>query len=449
MTSDDDVRILKEPADGLGEVIADLPALRTAISALSRGDGPVAIDAERAHGFRYSQRAYLIQLRRHDSGTMLIDPVALAALTAEEPQTSARRIAASAGQDEPNGPGRSRRQRPARPIATAPADLSGITDAIGDAEWVIHAATQDLPCLVEIGLVPSRLFDTELAGRLLGYPRVNLGTLIEEQFGVRLLKEHSAADWSTRPLPQDWLNYAALDVELLIELRNALAEQLVETGKDEWARQEFSWLAARAAWPSEARPDPWRRTSGIHKVRNRRGLAIVAELWRVRDQIARRTDKAPGRVLPDAAITELAALRDAGPESIGRLASFRRRPAARYRTNWTSAVTRAVQLPESELPPLHRHSEGPPQQARQWASKDPAAAARLHAVRDALTEKAADLNVPVENLLTPDHLRRLTWRPPADADERAVNDLLGGFGARPWQREIVVPIITPLLHQES
>nr|WP_231920454.1 HRDC domain-containing protein [Microlunatus soli] len=447
--------------------MVDLPGLRSAITALSGGDGPVAIDAERAHGFRYSQRAYLIQLRRHGAGTVLLDPIALAAVTAEEPQTSARKIAAAspgsatagAGTDPTRSAdsqsaasttaGKGRRQRPSRQAATAPADLSGIADAIGDAEWVIHAATQDLPCLVEIGLVPSRLFDTELAGRLLGYPRVNLGTLIEELFGVRLLKEHSAADWSTRPLPRDWLNYAALDVELLVELRDALAAQLVETGKDEWARQEFGWLAARAAWPAEARPDPWRRTSGIHKVRNRRGLAIVAELWRVRDQIARRNDKAPGRVLADSAITELAALRDVGPDSVGTVPSFRRRPANRYRTNWVGAVTRALELPESELPPMHRHSEGPPQQARQWASKDPAAADRLHAVRDALTEKAEELELPVENLLTPDHLRRLTWRPPKDPDERAVNDMLGGFGARPWQREIVVPIITPLLQASS
>jgi ribonuclease D len=439
-TSEVEVPILDHPADGLPEVVSDPSALRTAVAALARGDGPVAIDAERAHGFRYSQRAYLIQLRRHGSGTILIDPIALAPPASDKP--------AMAGTAAESGDGHRRRSRSGRQATrqtTAAADLSAVADVIADAEWVIHAATQDLPCLVEIGMAPTRLFDTELAGRLLGYPRVNLGTLIEEEFGQRLLKEHSAADWSTRPLPENWLNYAALDVELLVELRNVLAQELLEAGKDEWARQEFAWLAARAAWPTESRPDPWRRTSGIHKVRNRRGLAVVAELWRTRDQIARRTDKAPGRVLPDAVITELAGRRDLTPAAVAESSAFRRRPAGRYRTNWVDAVTRALELPESDLPPLHRHTSGPPQQARQWSTKDPAAAERLHKVRDALSATAQELHLPVENLLTPDYLRRLAWRPPDPVDERSVNDLLGGLGARPWQREIVVPLVTELL----
>ena len=71
---------------------------------------------------------------------------------------------------------------------------------MSDAEWVIHAASQDLPCLHEVGLVPTMLFDTELAARLLGYPRVALGTMVEELMGVRLLKEHSASDWSTQAI---------------------------------------------------------------------------------------------------------------------------------------------------------------------------------------------------------------------------------------------------------
>jgi ribonuclease D len=102
-------------------------------------------------------------------------------------------------------------------------------------------------------------------------------------------------------------------------------------------------------------------------------------------------------------------------------------------------------LPESQLPPLHRPSEGPPQQARLWAAKDPVAAARLHRVREALTAAAGERNLPVENLLTPDYLRRIAWRPPEPVDEHSVNDMLGGLGARPWQRQIVVPLITPLL----
>ena len=171
---------------------------------------------------------------------------------------------------------------------------------------MIHAAGQDLPCLYEVGLVPRTLFDTELAARLLGYPRVALGTMIEELLGVRLLKEHSASDWSKRPLPEEWLIYAALDVELLIELRDRLAARLVDTGKWPWAEQEFAALVAGVGISPEPRRDPWRRTSGIHHVHTRRGLAYVAELWYARDAIAQQLDRAPGKILPDVAITELA-----------------------------------------------------------------------------------------------------------------------------------------------
>ncbi|HET9650307.1 MAG TPA: ribonuclease D, partial [Microlunatus sp.] len=242
-----DTPILTAPRDGLPAVVTTAAQLARTIEELAAGHGPVAVDAERAHGFRYSQRAYLLQLRRAGSGTHLVDPVAF-------------------GQ---------------------PADLSELRAAIAEAEWVIHAASQDLPCLVDVGLTPRTLFDTELAGRLLNYPRVALGTLLEELLGVRLLKEHSAADWSTRPIPQAWLNYAALDVELLIDLRDVLADQLAAAGKDAWAREEFAALVAGAGMPPPVREDPWRRTSGMHKVRNRRQLAYVAELWNTRDAIAR------------------------------------------------------------------------------------------------------------------------------------------------------------------
>ena len=94
----------------------------------------------------------------------------------------------------------------------------------------------------ELGLYPSRLFDTELAGRLLGLPRVGLATLVETLLGYRMAKEHSAVDWSTRPLPAPWLEYAALDVEVLVELRDLLAAELVEAGKDGWAAEEFEAL---------------------------------------------------------------------------------------------------------------------------------------------------------------------------------------------------------------
>lgn len=398
------VELLTEPADGVPGVVTTDAALDETIDRLAAGTGPVAVDAERAHGFRYSQRAYLIQLRRAGAGTALIDPIAFGETV----------------------------------------DLSRLGAAIADAEWVIHAASQDLACLYEVGLVPRTLFDTELAGRLLGYPRVALGTLIEEHFGVRLLKEHSAADWSSRPLPQEWLNYAALDVELLIELRDKLAAELEQTGKMEWARQEFAALVQGAGVTPEPRLDPWRRTSGMHKVRSRRGLAYVAALWRARDEIAARLDRAPGKILGDAAITELAVSPSPDRAAMRRISLFARRQARRFESTWMDAIEAANRLTESQLPAMHISSDGPPQ-ARLWAAKDPEAAQRLARVREALNARAAELNLPIENLLTPEHVRRLAWRPPTPVTEESVDAALAALGARPWQRELTVGLITAQL----
>jgi ribonuclease D len=407
---DAEPEVLTEPADGVPPVVGTATKLAATVAALQAGSGPVAVDAERAHGFRYSQRAYLIQLRRAGSGTHMIDPIAFGS-------------AVDGG---------------------TPADLSPLSAAIRDAEWVIHAASQDLSCLHEVGLVPQTLFDTELAARLLGFPRVALGTMLEELLGVRLLKEHSAADWSTRPLPVEWLRYAALDVELLLELRDVLHGRLVESGKAEWARQEFAALVATAGVQPEPRPDPWRRTSGIHRVRTRRGLGYVAALWYARDAIAARLDRAPGKILADVAISELAAHPAPGRAGMRQISGFSRRQARRFEADWLAAIEQVSGMRESELPPMHILSDGPPQ-ARLWPAKDPIAAARLTAVRAALQAIADHHELPVENLLTPDHVRRLAWRPPSPVTEETVDATLAGYGARPWQRELTVAAITPLL----
>jgi ribonuclease D len=398
---DQETELLTTPIDGVPAIVTTPKALQETIDALRAGTGPVAVDAERAHGFRYSQRAYLIQLRRAGSGTHLVDPIAF-------------------GQ---------------------PADLSRLGAAVSDGEWVIHAANQDLRCLYEVGLVPKALFDTELAARLLGYPRVALGTMIEELLGVRLLKEHSASDWSRRPLPEEWLIYAALDVELLIDLRDQLAAKLVETGKWPWAEQEFAALVASAGVGPEPRRDPWRRTSGIHHVHSRRGLAYVAELWYARDAIAQQLDKAPNRILPDAAITEIAAHKHPDRATLRKIPAFSRRQARRAEATWLAALEAVAQMPESALPPMHIPNDGPPQ-SRVWPAKNPGAAARLAAVRGELLTIAERYELPMENLITPDHLRRLAWRPPSPLTYESVDRALASLGARPWQRELTVGAIT-------
>ncbi|KUI18398.1 3'-5' exonuclease [Mycolicibacterium acapulense] len=391
------------PRDGVPALSTSVSEIRKAAELLASGNGPFAVDAERASGFRYSNRAYLVQIRRDGAGTVLIDPV-------------------SHGAD---------------PLEA----LAPVAEVLATDEWVLHAADQDLPCLAELGIRPVRLYDTELAGRLAGYDKVNLAAMVQRLLGLQLTKGHGAADWSKRPLPDEWLNYAALDVEVLVDLRDAVAAVLEEQGKTDWAAQEFEHLRKFEATPT--RRDRWRRTSGIHKIRDARALAAVRELWTTRDHIAQRRDIAPGRILPDSAIINAATTDPDTVEKLTALPIFGGNRQRRSAKVWLDALARArttQDLPTSQEPP-----NGPPPASR-WARRKPEAAARLDAVRAALTDVSQRVSVPTENLLSPDTVRRLCWDwEPVDDRANVIESFLRDAGARPWQRELTVPPLAEAL----
>lgn len=367
-------------------VIDTASGLIDASATLVGGVGPVAVDVERASGFRYSQRAYLVQVFRRGAGLFLFDPPPIGAFDA-------------------------------------------LHDAIGDVEWVLHAASQDLPSLRELHLQPQVIFDTELAARLLGHERVGLGAVVEDTLGVTLAKAHSAADWSTRPLPQSWLEYAALDVEYLIDARDALAGELAEQGKVEIARQEFEAVLQRP--PRPAREEPWRRLSGLHTVRGRRALAVARGLWQAREDYARSEDVAPGRLLPDRSIVAAVLADPPSKQALAGTKLFAGRASRTQLDRWWAAIETA--RASSELPVERVPSDALPP-PRAWADRNPDADRRLKAARPAVEARAGALHMPVENLLTPDTLRRVAWAPPLDpSDVAALRAQLAQWGARAWQ----------------
>ncbi|MCL3778363.1 MULTISPECIES: HRDC domain-containing protein [unclassified Actinomyces] len=397
---EEEVVAYTRPRDGLPEVTDTPAALAAATAALAAGTGPVAVDAERASGFRYGQDAYLVQLRREGAGTVLVDPV-----------------------------------------SCGPTD--GLGAVLAGPEWILHAADQDLPCLAELGLRPARLFDTELAARLLGREHVGLGAVVEETLGLRLAKDHAAADWSTRPLPRTWLVYAALDVELLIDLRDALAAELEAVGKAEWAAQEFEHERTRP--PRPAKVDPWRKTPRAGRaVRSPRSLAVLRELWTAREDKARELDRTPSKVLSHQALVAAAVARPTSRRKMQALREFSSRQARQHQELWWQAIDRALRLDESELPPAHAPlGEGELPQPRSWARRHAEAATALEEVRAAVRERADLLRLPQELLLSPEVQRRLAWRigeqeaagEVPDVSVRALSEVLAQLGARPWQVE--------------
>ena len=363
-----------------------------ATEALAAGTGPFAVDAERASGFRYSQRAYLIQVFRRGSGAFLFDPPAIG-------------------------------------------DFTELAQVMRDEEWLLHAASQDLACLREVGLDPQRVFDTELGARIAGLPRVGLATVAEELLGVHLAKAHSAADWSTRPLPQGWLIYAALDVELLPDLRDRIAELLEAGGKTEIARQEFAAVLERQA---PVRHEPWRRLSGMHSLRSPRQLAVARSLWTARDTLAQELDTAPGRLVPDLSLVAVAKAMPATKRDLAALKEFTGRASRREIDRWWAAVEAGIA--DQDPPSMRGTGDGVPA-PRLWADKNPEADRRLKLARAAVTERAEALAIPLENILTPETLRRLAWAPPTEPTAETVAAALLEHDARPWQVEELSGII--------
>lgn len=368
------------------DVIDEQGALREAARALAAGHGPVAVDVERASGFRYSQRAYLIQVFRRGAGVFLFDPP---------------------------------------PIG----DFTALQEAIGGEEWILHAASQDLPSLRELSLEPATMFDTELAARLLGHARVGLGAVVEDTLGITLAKAHSASDWSTRPLPQSWLEYAALDVEHLVDVRDALVAELEAQEKTEFAAEEFRAVLERE--PKPPRDDPWRRLSGLHQVRGRRPLAIARALWTAREDYAREQDVAPGRLVPDRALVAAVLANPSSKSELASVKEFTGRASRTQLDRWWAAFEEGRSTTDL---PLERVSGGdtlPPPRA--WPDRNPEADARLKAARPLVEQRAEELGMPTENLLTPELLRRLAWAPPETVTAASVGAALETLGARPWQ----------------
>lgn len=419
--------LLKEPVGGVPSLIDEPEEFKEAVRDLSQARGPISADAERASGFRYGHEDWLIQVKREDSDIFLFDPISL--------------------QDKG-------------------VDLSVLTNLFPQEEWILHDASQDLPGFAQVGIKPSALFDTEYGARLLNLPHVGLSAVTEHFLGKTLAKEHSAADWSYRPLPRDWRNYAALDVELLADLRDRMSMALRNAGKDEWARQEFEAILDKGLTPKASVREPWRHTSKITTLRSdRRALAIVRELWAARDFHARQLDISPSLLLNDSTIIQAAQRKPHNSVQFRAIKGFTQRVRVftgseqdkmfeRYAPLqrqvkprvWKAAIDKAMELDESALPqpsPLKTHDgNSAPRSMKYWREHQPDRYERLVSVRKVVTEIAEVVNVPTELVVKPKILRNLCWQEVAPSD---VDSYLEEQGARPWQRQLVAESVSRVI----
>jgi ribonuclease D len=369
--------------------------LASAISQLRSHEGRFGIDAERASGFKYSQRAYLIQINRSASDIYLIDPVSISPKLDDTKFTE-------------------------------------LAELLREDAWILHAATQDLGCLAELGLKPVAIVDTELGSRIAGLPRVGLASVVEHYLQFSLAKEHSAVDWSTRPLQEAWLEYAALDVDVLHQLADGLLLDLESQGKLTYAMQEFDHLLNFK--PKAEKPDKWRGVSGLHEVKDQKGLAIARALWQARETLAIKLDVAPGRLIPDSSISHVAKVQTATRPQLANDRAFTGRASRSYLDTWWEAIE--VGRNTRDLPPLRLPAAGIPNH-RIWANKFPEAHKRLLSSKNVVDRISKELSIPQENLLTPDFLRQLCWEEHPVVSSDSISHFLYTLGARKWQCELL------------
>jgi len=396
------------PSEGTPQLMAGAAAIRQAADRLAQGTGWCAVDTERASGFRYHNRVCLLQIRRTGAGTMLID-------VESDPQAT--------------------------------------TDFIGrvlaDTGWVVHAASTDLPYLEQLRLRPPQLFDTELAGRFLGFHRVNLAAMVEHYLGVRLRKNHGGEDWSRRPIPSGWLDYAALDVEYLLPLADAMRSELTQQHpKDEWVTEECDYLT-RVYRGYSPTPKSWEDLKGVHGLRTSKQLQVARWLWRVREKLARASDTAVSRLLPDKALVALATELPTTVPKVMMTPGYppRLRRKARYWANQVDKALRTAQdrWPEPFLIPTYRDT---PPSRYTWSRYYPESFPKLTMVREELARVAAQVEIPVENMIQSSDTNEIVWRSQElkeVTDDTELLELLQRLQIRPWQQKLCLPIFTSIL----
>lgn len=368
-------------------------ALREVLDDLDSLDS-IGVDAERASGFKYGQDAYLVQLISSKIA-YLIDPKGLS--------------------------------------ADAIAELAAV---MNNKEWILHSATQDLPCLGELGLMPKKIFDTEVAAKLLGFERFGLAAIVFELEQVELAKEHSAADWSIRPLTKEMLEYAAQDVYFLKSIASKLSDRLKEIGRMEFAEEEFRHLLNFR--PKPIGDNPWRKTSGVHLLKKPIQLARLREMWLVRDAFAFEHDIAPGRIVSDKALSYAAGADYKNLSEMRKDKQFHGRLLPKLYGKLFDAYKAAE---HGELPPLQEKSSDQTPHHKNWQKLKPEVDKRYKEFKSSLAELVGDTGIPAEAIMSPGIIRDAFWN---EVPIEEMEAYLKSSGARDWQLSFVLPLILNL-----
>jgi len=342
----------------------------------------IAVDTEGASFHRFLDRIYLLQLST-PAHTSIIDPLSVPADTLA-------------------------------PLGALLADPN--------VETVFHDADYDLRLLhQDYGWTVRHIFDTRVAAQLLGLKAFGLAALLERYVGVKLDKKHQRADWSMRPLPRDMLDYAAQDTMYLLRLRDMMREELRAKERLAWAEEEFARLEG-TRWEDEDPGAAFLRIKGARDL-SRRELAVLRELSPWRDAVAREMDRATFRVVGNEQLLDIARAQPRTRDELARVRGLSRGIMERRSQEILDAVTRALAVPEEELPKFPR--------AARW-DRDPQFDTKVGALKTVRDELAARLDLDPGVLGSRERLEAVARRNPKSVEElRDVTEL------RRWQVELM------------
>ncbi len=340
----------------------------------------LALDTEAASFHRYRDRAYLLQLSTRKQ-TAVIDPLAIEDLTS---------------------------------LGTVLADPT--------VEIVFHDADYDLRLLDrDFRFRVVNLFDTKVAAQFLNEPAIGLAALLAKYAGVTLNKKFQRADWSVRPLSAEMIRYAAMDTQYLLQLRAVLHDRLVEAGRLDWAREEFA-LLERVRWTGSGRGrNAYLKLKGARALKGR-PLAVLRELYQWRERTARRTDRAPFRILNNEPLLEMAKSPPADLAALTAVRGVGRDTVSRHGGDILKAIDRGMHLPEKDIPRIERRDRPPP---------DPALEARFDRLKAARNRIARQLELP-PGVLCPNG----TLEAIAKGNPKTVAGLRRIPGVREWQTRV-------------
>jgi len=286
-------------------------------------------------------------------------------------------------------------------------------------EKVLHAASYDVHCLRrDYGFVLTNIFDTHVAAQLLGYEFLGLGAIMEQLLGIYHSKRRQRDDWSHRPLVLEQLEYAAMDTHHLLRLRDALESELRKKGRLGWALEEFETAAA------VERPEKEFDTEGFRRIKGSRDLSlqdqvVLRALYLLRDQVARKLDVPPFKVLNNSVLIDLVRRPPDAPREMFNRPGISYRVARRFAGEIIKTIVAAKHQDASFLEMPVRSNWKPPSRAAKF---------HLDALKLWRQEKARQLNLHVGVVFPANVLENLAVAPPAD-----VNELANIPGMRQWR----------------